>query len=132
MLEVEAEVVLALVELVDELVELVDVVTVVVETLVLLVEVELVEVLEVLELVELVDVLEVEVEVVKLSTGSNCPTANLYCRPLTPAEAKRRLVWLMAWMKGCRARDSSFSWPVLSLYPQTPVLCSQIVQEPIF
>jgi hypothetical protein len=65
--------------------------------LVELVEVEEVEVELVEVLVELVLVDEVEVDVVTLSKGNNSPTATLYTRPTTPAEALSRLVWLMAW-----------------------------------
>ena len=90
------EVVETLVLLVETEVLEVDVVNVVVD-----IEVELVEVLDVdvelvLLLVELVDVELVDVDVVALSIGSNSPTASLYVRPTTPAEANRRLVWLIA------------------------------------
>ena len=123
--EVEVDEVLSDVELVLELVELVD--DDVLEVLVLEVDVLLV----LLE-VELVLVDDVEVLVVTLSRGSNSPTANLYTRPTTPADALERLGWLIALMYGSIARDSSFNCPVLSLYPHTPVVCNQIVQEPIF
>ena len=105
--DVEDEVVLTEVELVE--------VVMVVNELVL-VDVELVEVLEVELDVLLVLVDEVEVEVVILSRGNNSPTATLYTRPTTPAEALEKLVWLIALMYGSIALDRSLgSPPELSL-----------------
>lgn len=135
----DVEVVLTLVLDVLELVELVEnevvdvlVLVVLVLELVELVLVENVDVELVLLEVELVLVLDVLVLVVTLSSSRSSPSANLYTLPDTTAEALGRWVWFIARMYGSTARDNSLSCPVLSLYPHTPVVCSQIVHEPMF
>jgi hypothetical protein len=130
LIEVELiEVELMLVEVLD-----VEVVVMIVDVLVLLVDV-----LDVLELVELVEVELVDVEVVCKYVESagvafiSCPRESLYKFSLfTTAEAYFKLPGLTRLRSGLIALLSFLNCPVVSLYPQTPDVCSQIVQEPIF
>lgn len=124
-----------------ELVELIEVELLLVEVVVIIVDVEVleVEVLDVLELVELVDVELVDVEVVCKYVESagvafiSCPRESLYKFSLfTTAEAYFKLPGLTRLRSGLIALLNFLNCPVVSLYPQTPDVCSQIVQEPIF
>lgn len=127
---VELVLVLEVEELVEEMeveVDDVDVVVVILDE----VEVLEVEVLEVEVEVEEVLVLDVLVEVVWRTGSINCPTANLYTLFDITAEALERLEGLILCIVGTMALDIIFNCPVVSLYPQTPVVCSHSVQEPM-